>query len=185
MGGYSAMKVIFLDVDGVITYEAYTNDETRNIDPSKVELLKEIVIATNAKIVLSSTWKSGYNKITKEKRYYYIILEEQLARHGLEIYDITDDIPAESLNPIYPNRPLSIDDLLDRKTKHGTGRAAEIERYIELHRIKDYIILDDCNFDWVNYGMADRWIQPLWFGDNGGLQINHVIKSIKILNDYI
>lgn len=61
------MRVIFLDIDGELTYTGYRNEETHNIDPKKVALLKEIVEATDTKIVLSSSWKCGYNKITGEK----------------------------------------------------------------------------------------------------------------------
>lgn len=62
------MRVIFLDIDGELTYAGYSNEETHNIDSEKVALLKEIVDATDAKIVLSSSWKYGYDKITGEKR---------------------------------------------------------------------------------------------------------------------
>lgn len=36
------MKIIFLDVDGELTYSNYKNEETANIDIGKVKLLKEI-----------------------------------------------------------------------------------------------------------------------------------------------
>ncbi len=36
------MKVIFLDVDGELTYSNYKNKETANIDIEKVKMLKEI-----------------------------------------------------------------------------------------------------------------------------------------------
>lgn len=62
------MRVIFLDIDGELTYTGYRNEKTHNIDPKKVALLKEIVETTDAKIVLSSSWKCGYNKITREKK---------------------------------------------------------------------------------------------------------------------
>ena len=36
------MKIIFLDVDGELTYSNYQNRETANIDIEKVKLVKEI-----------------------------------------------------------------------------------------------------------------------------------------------
>lgn len=62
------MRVIFLDIDGELTYAGYSNEETHNIDSEKVVLLKEIVDATDAKIVLSSSWKCGYDRMTGEKK---------------------------------------------------------------------------------------------------------------------
>jgi hypothetical protein len=52
------MKIIFLDIDGVLNshydYERYGFDY---IDSGLVEILKGIVFATKAEIVLSSTWR--------------------------------------------------------------------------------------------------------------------------------
>lgn len=62
------MRVIFLDIDGELTYTGYRNEKTQNIDLEKVALLKEIVETTDAKIVLSSSWKCGYDRITREKK---------------------------------------------------------------------------------------------------------------------
>lgn len=61
------MRVIFLDIDGELTYTGYRNEKTQDIDLEKVALLKEIVETTDAKIVLSSSWKCGYDKTTGEK----------------------------------------------------------------------------------------------------------------------
>ena len=36
------MNIVFLDVDGELTYSDYENAETANIDIEKVKLLKEI-----------------------------------------------------------------------------------------------------------------------------------------------
>lgn len=47
------MKVIFLDFDGVIT----TMKSHWNLCKEKMELVKEIVDKTGAKIVISSSWR--------------------------------------------------------------------------------------------------------------------------------
>ncbi len=64
------MKIIFLDVDGVLNchntfkkqHEKYikTGIWEIEIELSKVKLLKQIVDNTNAKIVLSSTWRLSW-----------------------------------------------------------------------------------------------------------------------------
>lgn len=63
------MKVIFLDIDGVLNtqqtfmkiYEEWkkTGERRTEIDLERVGFLKEIVAATDAKIVLSSSWRSA------------------------------------------------------------------------------------------------------------------------------
>lgn len=53
------MKVIFLDIDGVLNY-AGTTQRWRGfigIDPEKVKMFNEIIDKTQAKVVLSSTWR--------------------------------------------------------------------------------------------------------------------------------
>jgi hypothetical protein len=54
------LNVIFLDVDGELTYSDYANNETSNIDIEKVKLLKEICDRGNASVVISSSWR-GYD----------------------------------------------------------------------------------------------------------------------------
>ncbi len=56
------MKVIFLDIDGVLN-NAKSNEESLNfpcIDEGNLQHLKRIIDETNASIVLTSTWKEDY-----------------------------------------------------------------------------------------------------------------------------
>ena len=64
--------------------------------------------------------------------------------------------------------------------KHGTGRAAEIQKWINEHEVDNFVILDDEDWDWSYYGYDKHWVQPTWFGD-GGLKREHVDKAIEIL----
>ena len=53
-------NVIFLDIDGVLNSAAYDRERTDkdgNIDVSRLALLKRIVDAADAQIVLSSSWR--------------------------------------------------------------------------------------------------------------------------------
>ena len=76
------MKVIFLDIDGVMNNELlleYRGWEA--IGEVQLDLLKEIIEATNAEIVLSSTWRlDGRNRK---------IVEERLATRGMNLLDQT------------------------------------------------------------------------------------------------
>ena len=67
------MKVVFLDVDGVLNtaktfervYNSFKNSGKREleIDSFRLEYLKKITDETDAKIVLSSTWRRFFQKI--------------------------------------------------------------------------------------------------------------------------
>lgn len=76
------MKVIFLDVDGVLnSYEYFKKIENLNIDGiesdidiEKIKLLKKAIDETGAKVVLSSSWRNT----RKEQP-----LKELLLSHGI------------------------------------------------------------------------------------------------------
>lgn len=80
------VKIIFLDIDGVLTHTDYLNWQTRHIDPERVRFLAKIVELTDAQIVLTSTWKDGYDRQSGKKDDYYVVLEHVLAEHDLKIY---------------------------------------------------------------------------------------------------
>lgn len=94
------MRVIFLDIDGVLTTYSYHNPDTNHINPEKVQILSQTVNRTGAKIVLTSTWKMGYDKDSGKKEDYYKVLESILMQYNLEIFDITDDIPEKIKEPL-------------------------------------------------------------------------------------
>lgn len=118
------MKIIFLDVDGVLNSSTYINKETYHIKQEKVRFLKNIVDHTGANIVLTSTWKAGFDKKTGKKAEYYMILERSLEEYGLKIFDITEEIPVKN----HKNLPVSfsLEEIANFELLYGTGRAAEV-----------------------------------------------------------
>ena len=63
------MKIIFLDIDGVLNCDT-TVESCGNylgIDNSKLKLLAEIVDKTKAKVVLTATWKDKWFRGGGEK----------------------------------------------------------------------------------------------------------------------
>jgi hypothetical protein len=52
------MKVIFLDIDGVLN-SSETMKEGVYLDNKKVLLLNEVITETDAKVVISSSWRIG------------------------------------------------------------------------------------------------------------------------------
>jgi hypothetical protein len=134
------MKVIFLDIDGVLN-DCWTIEKSpagfTGIDDEKVELLRELVDETDSKLVLTSTWKGVFLEGYKDGVY----LRNKLAAAHLRIYDTTAEMDGK--------------------------RAKEIESWLSIERdeaVEDYIILDD--FDWqFNEEMKSHLL--LMSGDTG------------------
>ena len=88
------MKIIFLDFDGVIS----TYEKGWRFDVEKLELLKEIVDKTDAKIVVTSSWKRGFTEVGNFIKSFYnkprnkdlknVTIFDWFAN---SIYDITDN----------------------------------------------------------------------------------------------
>jgi hypothetical protein len=115
------MKIIFLDFDGVIT----TYDSRWNIDVEKLKLINKIIQQTNAKIVVTSSWKHGSKNVEEFKEKIYT----------------KRDTNEKKENPIFAKFFEQIYDITD-----GCGyRGDEVEKYINEHKqfIENYVILDD------------------------------------------
>ena len=115
------LKIIFLDFDGVITIP-----ETRyNISLEKVKLIEEIIKDTDAKIVISSTWRTGCKN-----------REDFVNKLLVSWREITSGLEKDSIfvNAIY--------DVTDRE---GKDRGEEIQRWLDIHEdeVESYAILDD------------------------------------------
>lgn len=123
------MKLIFLDIDGVLNYEGYerfTRMGTRFVDPVLIKRLKKIIDCTGAKVVLSSTWRRGIYDMHEGLTDTVDALDAEdllaeLNRYGIEIFDMT---PMCGFIP----------------------RAEEVRRYLDSWKgetIEQFVILDD------------------------------------------
>lgn len=76
------MKVLFLDIDGVVNCEktAQRHRGYIGIDPHMAFIVGKIFLNTDAKLVLSSTWR-----LWPETR-------REVAKQVYEIFDVTEDI---------------------------------------------------------------------------------------------
>lgn len=106
-----AMKVIFLDIDGVVL-PFYR----KGFDESKMILLKEIVLNTDAKIVLSSNWR-----LTQGRRDAVI---NELEKFGMVLYSCTG----------YQR------DLANNKAE---DRGIEIKQWLRNRAIETFVVIDD------------------------------------------
>ena len=112
------MRVIFLDVDGVLnstkTIKKFGFDF---IDPFLVALVARIVRETEAKIVLSSTWRLE----SKDKE----LVDQALAQHGLELIGQTPHI----------QRPF--------EEGNWVRRHEEIQAWLDENPTSKFAIIDD------------------------------------------
>ena len=164
------MKVIFLDIDGVINsgdnmralHRLHVNHgigETRDqhgqlFDERCVNFLDIIIRETCAKLVISSTWRF----------------------HGtLRLRHMWDDrsLPGEiiGVTPKHPNP-----ELMERYYEPGAARGYEIQEWLDNHpEVTDYVILDD-DSDMLSH---QKFVKC---GNHYGITYEVMMEAISILN---
>lgn len=100
------MKVLFLDIDGVLNC-ATSNWQHRGfigIDPYMVAILNRVLEKTGAQVVLSSTWRLGEQS------------REEVRQQVVDFIDVTPSLrrPSDKGFHDYPERGLEVKDWLDR-----------------------------------------------------------------------
>ncbi len=86
------MKVIFIDFDGVLNTEKYVRSCAEYgliIDRSKMALLRQITAATDAKIVLSTSWREHWDEEPKNCDNIGIEINNIFEQYGLHIFGKT------------------------------------------------------------------------------------------------
>lgn len=185
------IKVIFLDIDGVLNGYSWW---TRFVYPiiRKLHLLKKvnkyydlfgvrtyrvfllsiIVKITGAKIVLSSSWRHGWNTPYEKCGDRMKELKDKLKKFKLEVIDIT---PSISTKRTSSDRGVEIKWWLDHALSKG---------YI----VESFVILDDEKFDLTEFegkGLIitsrNGEVKGHW-SENTRLKPKHVFQAIRILN---
>ena len=155
------MKVIFLDVDGVLNNmdslrrAAEANRRTWAIDKERLYTLKRIADHTSSKIVLSTDWRLPVN---------------DPANLVIRVFLHTWGIPVAGATPC-----------LDMPDRIGSvERAAEIREWLDDHEgeVEEFLIIDD-RMDAGN-GFPDNFI---WIPGGTGLEEGHYLPAVRILND--
>ena len=133
------MKIIFLDIDGVLNttktfidnYYFYKSTGIRRveIDEFRVKYLKEIVDKTDSKIVLSSSWRFFGKMIDNT----YVPSNDKM----------------KCLIDIFNNYGLSIYDITPRDSK-GI-RQNEINMWLGSNNVDSFIVIDDDSYDLVDF----------------------------------
>ena len=155
------MKLIFLDIDGVLNYggcKARSATGCLGIEDEKVKLLRQIIDQTGAIVILTSTWKTDWfpsafiEDLPKDGQY----LERQLAKHKVYIRAKTED-------PSWAQRGRGILDFI--KTSK--------------YNVEQFVILDDESFDFIELGLENRFVKTCF---TDGLLSEHVERAVNILN---
>lgn len=127
------MKVIFLDVDGVLNSEPFLENNTESIDRNNVSKLKNALDITNAVIVMSSGWRLLFNDNmlpeSGDSQYLYDIL----CKFEIKLFGKTPDYSTEKIRI---NKTFSL------------VKAHEILAWLDVHdQVENYVVLDDLNLN--------------------------------------
>lgn len=148
------MKVIFLDIDGVLNNAHLLSTSCESWDcigPHQVGRLNEILQATGARIVLSSAWRYKLDTIEK--------IERRLQMAGM--------------------LPGRVEGRTVFSTK-GSTRGVEIDQWLQEHQdVTSYVVLED---DWDTDPIPYDRIVRTEFEGYGGLKFEHIAEAIEILN---
>ena len=161
------MKVIFLDVDGVLNSEddlmVYREKNNINhcilyaeVEDRPLKLLKEIVDKTSAKIVISSSWRIGCERNGNKSIFgnkLFTKLQSKLNEYNISIYDITPSITEKQ-------------------------RGDEIKAWLDKNEAEQFIILDD-DCDMSEFSNTEHFIQTTY---KHGLTEELKDRAIEILN---
>ena len=150
------MKIIFLDIDGVLNSVAYDRSRTAddgNIDESRLVLLRELVEQTGARLVLTSSWRSHWDPLGEKTDAVGKELEAVFTRKGLQLFYRTS---------------LTVKE-----------RAAGILAWLAQHDVAAYVIIDDLKLGW---GALEAHVVKTDPRIGRGLGSAHVREAIRILN---
>ena len=146
------MRVIFLDIDGVLNF-----DTSPRIDRRRLFLVKYIVRRTGAVLVLSSSWRDAvlYPQCLEPADAAFV--DHLMYHSGLPFVGVTPDID-------------------------WAHRELEIQKWLEMadESIEAFVIIDDLEFDFPRV-FPKNFVQTSGFLKRG-LTWSQAVKAIKILN---
>ena len=157
------MKIIFLDVDGVLNNEntkASAPSGCMGVEDKLISKLVKIVTETDAKIVLTSDWKIGWESFdiycSEDAKY----LNRKLKKYGLKISAKTYD-----------------DHVYDRFFE---DRGKGIHKFLEkVQNVESYVVIDDHTFT----DFDDEIMSHLVLTDyKTGITDEDVAKVISVFN---
>lgn len=155
---YFKMKVIFLDIDGVLN-----SNNLKLIDKNNVALLKLLAEKTGAVIVMSSGWRSRFDDDMKPETKEAIHLQDILYEYGIRLFGKTPDFSTEEIRK---NRTFS------------EVKAKEIKAWLSDHTdIESFIVLDD--MDLKDDDIKQRTVH---IDNNTGLRDEDINAAVQMLD---
>ena len=158
-------RIIFLDIDGVLN-TSYSRQKNVSVDEFRLPYLAEIVKRTNAKIVLTSTWRYnlkrtvfGFKAFSNSTK----TLLNLLKKHNLKINDTLPDTPNDQ-------------------------RALDIANYVKNNKITNFLILDDEVFDYNSHNLSSHLLQTTFHDvteEQSGLTEDMVKSACQIIENNI
>lgn len=123
------MRIIFLDIDGVLNSWA----SSYKITTEKLQLLNDLIKQTDAKIVISSSWRIGSSNVKE-------FLKNKFKKDDFRLDNFKDATNRECIQNIFYN-----DNIIDLTDTFGPSRGDEIQRWLDNHSddVDLYVILDD------------------------------------------
>lgn len=146
------MKVVFLDIDGVLNFYG-----SATFDLGCMSELKKIVTETNAKLVLSSSWKEAISQPETSS---------EMERRTLQLLLNDPEQPFAGITP-----DVAPDD-----------RKREVQAWLNAapEPVKSFVILDDIDYEFPEK-IPNNFVKTS--GLNGhGLTTAHADRAIQILN---
>ncbi len=163
------MKVIFLDIDGVLNSNMWNDSHQKEIsqgiliDKEKIKLLASLIKNSDYKIILHSGWRIWFNSETKPVSKEAKILVDLLAYEGLIIDGITPDLTTEDIR---------------KSKKFSLVKADEIRTWLKLHNdVTGWVVLDDLNLN--NDQVELHQVKP---DQTIGLTLENIKDAEKILS---
>lgn len=153
------MNVIFLDIDGVLNCSGSKSkmidgdSSYVGIDKHKILRLKEIINRTDAKIVLTSTWRIHLYKNDRVDKY----MRQRFKKYGVEIYSCADY----------------------KRYSRGTG----IKNWLKDHPdVEGWAVLDDEIFVDYDKDIRQHLLLTEFYSDQGGLRDEDIDIVCDIIN---
>lgn len=150
------IKVIFLDVDGVLNNSKTTRTTSQThytfVGARHIKNLKRIINSTGAKVVLSSDWR--YDRDDPKWNRDYLELRNELARYGIKFYGFTPELPS-------------------------AHRGFEIAQWLTEHpEVSNFVILDD-RTDMEPH--KDHWVQTVMARGLGKVETDKAISILSMI----
>jgi hypothetical protein len=124
------MKVIFLDIDGVLNSQEFLqNNKSESIDRRNVSVLKNVINKTGAVIVMSSAWRLWFDDIMMPIEGYSQHLYDIFSEFDIKIFAKTPDFSTEEIRA---------------KKTFSRVKAKEILAWLNENQSFDkYVVVDD------------------------------------------